>query len=259
MIDRGKVYLVGAGPGDPGLITVAGLSALRRADVVLYDRLIGAELLDEAPPHAVRIPVGKTPGGPSVPQRVINALLVVHADAGRVVVRLKGGDPFVFGRGAEEALACAEAGVRWEVIPGVSSVLGATGRAAIPVTLRGEAGAFAVVSGHRADGVADEVDWSALARIDTLVVLMGIGRLQQVVERLLRAGRGATTPVAIIERGTRPDQRIITGLLRDIVGLAERAHVRPPAAIVIGEVVRFRAALVGSRSGSASETPVDRS
>jgi siroheme synthase len=161
------------------------------------------------------------------------------------VVRLKGGDPFVFGRGSEEALACAEAGVPWEVVPGVSSVLGATGRAAIPLTARGVSGSFAVVTAHRA-GQGGEPDWEALARMDTLVVLMGVERLEHVVERLAAAGRAAETPVAIVERGTLPDERVLIGTLGDIALAARAAEVRSPALIVVGEAVALREPLLGA-------------
>ncbi|HEU4587095.1 MAG TPA: siroheme synthase CysG [Gemmatimonadales bacterium] len=239
----GTVYLVGAGPGDPKLVTARGLEVLRRADVVVYDRLVSPALLDEAPAEADLVYVGKAPGGHCMTQEGINDLLVAQARFGRTVVRLKGGDPFVFGRGAEEARACADAGVPWEVVPGVSSVLGATASAAIPVTARGTAGAFAVVTAHRAGEGDDGLEWSALARIETLVVLMGVERLPAVVERLTAHGRAAETPVAVIENGTLPTERVVTGTLADIVARAQAEQVRPPAIIVVGEVVRLRESL----------------
>jgi uroporphyrin-III C-methyltransferase len=239
----GIVYLVGAGPGAPDLLTVRGLRCLRKAEVVVYDRLIDPELLEEAPPTADRFYVGKWSGsqGHSCPQEEINALLVRHAQAGRTVVRLKGGDPFVFGRGGEEALACAEAGVRWEVVPGISSALGVPASAGIPVTHRETAGAFAVVTGHCTG--PDRLDWSALSRIDTLVVLMGVGRLPEIAAILLYHGRPAHTPVAVIEQGTYANERTVTGTLGDIAEIATREGVGAPATIVIGEVVRVREAL----------------
>ncbi|HEX5386490.1 MAG TPA: siroheme synthase CysG [Gemmatimonadales bacterium] len=242
----GTVHLVGAGPGDPRLITARGLELLRRADVVVYDRLVSAELLEEAPADADLIYVGKAPGGHCMPQDGINALLISAARRGRAVVRLKGGDPFVFGRGADEALACAEAGVPWEVVPGVSSALGATASAAIPVTARGTASAFAVVTAHRAGDADDELDWKALARIETLVILMGVERLEEVVAQLAGAGRALDTPVAIVENGTLPGERVTTGTLGDIARRARAADVRPPAVIVVGDVVRLRALLHGA-------------
>lgn len=239
----GKVYLVGAGPGNPELITVRGLKCLQRADVIVYDRLANPALLDEAPTWAERVFAGKAPGYKALAQDEINALLVGRARGGDVVVRLKGGDPFVFGRGGEEVLACAEAGIPWEVVPGISSAVGVPARAGVPVTHRGIAGSFVVVTGHRAGD--DDADWAALARIDTLVVLMGVGRLAHTVEMLLQRGRDPQTPVIIVERGTWPDERITRGTLETIVERAERQGVRPPATIVIGAVVRLRGELLG--------------
>ena len=238
MIAPGTVYLVGAGPGDPDLITVRGMRCLQQADVVVYDRLANPALLDKAPPRAELVFAGKRPGYKTLAQDEINVLLVERARKGDVVVRLKGGDPFVFGRGGEEALACAEAGISWEVVPGISSAVGVPARAGVPVTHRGIAGSFAVVTGHRAGD--DDVDWAALARIDTLVVLMGVGRFPHTVEMLLRNGRDPETPVAIIERGTRPGERVTSGTLATIVERAEEESVRPPATIVIGAVAGLR-------------------
>ncbi len=245
MTTTGKVYLIGAGPGDPELITVRGLRCLRQADVVIYDRLISEELLDEAPPEAERIFAGKAPGYRALSQDEINRLIVERAQAGQIVVRLKGGDPFVFGRGGEEAAACAAAGIPWEVIPGVTSAIGVPASAGIPVTHRGVASSFAVVTAHRADDGSD-LNWAALAQIDTLIVLMGVGRLSHVTEELIKHGRSPDTPVAIIERGTYPDERVLTGTLRDIAEQAAEAHIRPPATIVIGEVVRLRDHMLAS-------------
>jgi uroporphyrin-III C-methyltransferase len=235
---RGIVYLVGAGPGDPRLITVLGLDRLRQADVVVYDRLISNQLLDEAPPRAERIFVGKAPGEHSCRQEEINELLVRHARAGRTVVRLKGGDPFVFGRGSEEAMACAEAGVPWEVVPGISSAVSVPALAGIPVTHRELAGGFAVVTGHCAEG--DRQDWSALARVETLVILMGLSRLPEIAAALLFHGRGAHTPVAVIAQGSLPGERTVTSTLGTIAGDVAREGLRAPATIVVGEVVRMR-------------------
>jgi len=250
----GRVYLVGAGPGDPKLITARGLEVLRRADVVVYDRLVSQALLDEAPTDAELVYAGKAPGGHCIPQEGINALLVHEAQLGKTVVRLKGGDPFVFGRGVEEALACADAGVPWEVVPGVSSVVGVTARALIPLTTRGYGGSFAVATAHRAADGADPLDWAALARMDTLVVLMGVERLDEVVARLGEHGRAPETPIALVENGTLPNERVVVGTLGDIVERAKRALVRPPAVIVVGEVVRLRAALAQAAAAASGET-----
>lgn len=238
----GIVYLVGAGPGDPELITVRGLRCLQRADAVVYDRLVSRELLAEAPAEAERIYVGKESGrhtcGSLASQEEINALLVSLARAGQVVVRLKGGDPFVFGRGAEEALACLEAGIACEVVPGVTSAVAVPALAGIPVTHRALAGSFTVVTGHCLG--SDRLDWSALARLDTLVILMGVSRLPEIAALLLRHGRPADTPVAVISHGTLPGERVVTGALAGIAALVARAGLTAPATIVVGEVVRLR-------------------
>jgi uroporphyrin-III C-methyltransferase len=238
----GIVYLVGAGPGDPELMTVRGMRCLRRAEVVIYDRLVSPELLAEAPEEAELIYAGKAPGRHSCKQEEIHDLLVKHALEGKVVVRLKGGDPFLFGRGAEEVLACAEAGIPCEVVPGVSSALAVPALAGIPVTHRGVAASFAVVTGH-CDG-RDRVDGQALARVDTLVLLMGHSRLAEIAARLQRHGRSPSTPAAAISRGTLPGERIVTAPLEEI---AERAAGLPsPVLVVVGEVVSCR----GSRTSA---------
>ena len=235
------VYLVGAGPGDPDLITVRGLRCLQQADVLVHDRLVAPELLDEAPSCAVRIDVGKEAGNHRCAQEEINALLVRHAQAGRVVVRLKGGDPFVFGRGGEEALACAAAGVDWEVVPGVTSATSVPARAGIPVTHRGVATSFAVVTGHCLGD--DRVDWEALARIDTLLILMGLSRLGAVADLLQAHGRSADTPAAVISRGTLPEERVVVTTLGELAAAVAREGLATPALVVVGEVVRLRETL----------------
>ncbi len=238
----GRVLLVGAGPGDPELMTVRGLRCLRQADAVLYDRLVSREILAEASPTAELIDVGKETGHSQWGQEDINALLISLAREGRTVVRLKGGDPFVFGRGAEEALACREAGIPCEVVPGVSSAVSVPALAGIPVTHRGVAGSFAVVTGHCMGG--DRLDWSALARLDTVVVLMGLARLPELAVLLQSHGRAADTPVAVIANGSRPDERVVVGTLADIAEIALEAGLTAPATIVIGEVVRLRERLI---------------
>lgn len=240
----GIVYLVGAGPGDPRLITVLGLDRLRQAEVVIYDRLVSERLLDEVPPTAERIFVGKAPGEHSAKQEEINELLLHHARAGKIVVRLKGGDPFVFGRGSEEALACAEAGIPWEVVPGVSSAVSVPALAGIPVTHRELAGGFAVVTGHCAEG--DRQDWAVLARVETLIILMGLSRLPEISAALLFHGRGADTPVAVIAQGSLPGERVVVGTLGTIAGDVARAGLKAPATIVVGEVVRVRQRLLSA-------------
>ncbi len=242
MIAPGRVYLVGAGPGDPGLMTVRGLEVLRRARVVVYDRLVNPVLLDEAPPDALRIFAGKHAGAHCLPQAQINALLIEQAQRGRLVVRLKGGDPFVFGRGGEEALALAEAGVPFEVVPGVSAAVAVPAYAGIPVTHRGLASSFAVVTGHEDPGKdATGVDWARLATaVDTIVVLMGAESLPRIVAELVAHGRPPATSVALIRWGTTEAQETLVGTLADIVARAEAVALAPPVLAVIGAVVALR-------------------
>ena len=236
---NGIVYIVCGGPGDPGLITVKGLECLRGADVVLYDRLVAHELLTEASAHAEMIDVGKEPKRHRRSQDEINTLLIEKAREGKIVVRLKGGDPFVFGRGGEECQALAEAGIRYEVVPGVSSAIAVPAYAGIPVTQRGVTTAFTVVAGHT--GGADStlcVDWEAISRIGTIVCLMGVEHLPEIVPQLIAHGRAADTPVALIQEGTTPNQIVVTGTLADIV--EKTREIRPPAVLVVGEVVRLQ-------------------
>ena len=251
---KGSVALVGAGPGDPDLMTVRGLATLRRAEVVVYDRLIDPRLLDEAPARALRVFVGKASGAHTLPQDEINALLVAHARRGRRVVRLKGGDPYVFGRGGEEAAALAAAGIPYEVVPGVSTAVAAPAAAGIPLTHRAVASSFAVVTGHEDEGKAStRVDWARLATaVDTLVILMGLENLPRIARALLRAGRRADTPVALVERGATTAQRVVIGRLDAIAALAVSAGVQAPAVIVVGDVVALRSVLL-PRIGEGSD------
>lgn len=240
--ETGKVVLVGAGPGDPQLITLKGVQCLRRAEVVVYDYLAGVELLRFAPEGAERIYVGKKAGEHTLSQEDINALLVEKAREGKRVVRLKGGDPFVFGRGGEEALALVEAGVPFEVVPGVSAAFAAPAYAGIPVTHRGLTSTLALVTGHE-DPLKEESDinWEQLATAaGTLCFYMGVGRLPQIAEQLMRYGRLPETPVAVIRWGTCPTQQTVVGTLRTISDEVRKAGLKPPAMIVVGEVVRLR-------------------
>ncbi|HET6568343.1 MAG TPA: uroporphyrinogen-III C-methyltransferase [Rhodothermales bacterium] len=234
----GKVYLVGAGPGDPDLITVRGMKLLRTADVVVYDRLIAPALLEEVSPGAELIYVGKAAGFHYREQEQINDILIARASEGRAVVRLKGGDPFVFGRGGEEGITLAEAGIPFEVVPGISSAVAVPAYAGIPVTHRGVSNAFTVVTGHACAQSADDTDWEILARAGTLVILMGLGRLSQISARLIESGKPADTPAAVISAGTTLQQEVIVGTLETIAALT--AGVSSPATIVVGEVVRLR-------------------
>ena len=223
----GSVALVGAGPGDPGLLTVRGAELLAAAEVVVYDRLANAALLALAPVDAERISVGKAPGAVEMSQDDINALLVEHGRAGRRVVRLKGGDPFVFGRGGEEAEALAAAGVPFEVVPGITSAIGAAAYAGIPVTHRGVSTHFTVVTGHEdpAKGRSD-VDWEALGRAGgTLVILMGAGHIDEIARRLIDGGRAPDTPVAAVRNGTRPDQHTVRATLATVGGGGDHVAV----------------------------------
>jgi len=234
----GRVVLVGAGPGDPGLMTVRALEAIAAADVVLYDQLIPPTALDSARPDALRIDVGKIGGGRQVPQAETERLLLEHAQAGKVVVRVKGGDPFVFGRGGEEALLCVQHGIPFEVVPGVTAGVAAPAYAGIPVTHRGLATGVAFVTGHEdpAKGEA-QIDWPALAAFPgTLVFYMGVRALPRIGERLVAGGRSADEPAAVVERGTLGDQRVVRGTLADIASRAAEAGVRPPSITVVGPV-----------------------
>ena len=227
------VYLVGAGPGDPGLVTVRGAEALARADVVVYDRLSVASLLELAPPSAERISVGKAPGHRSMEQAAINELLVERGRAGEEVVRLKGGDPFVFARGGEEAQALRDAGVPFEVIPGVTSAIAVPAYAGVPLTQRGVATSFTVVTGHEDPWAAMETDWDAVARVGgTIVVLMGVATRGAIAERLIGGGLAASTPVAAIRWGTRPEQQTIRTTLAELGSV----EMEPPVTMVIGGV-----------------------
>ena len=242
------VYLVGAGPGDPGLLTARALELIAGADVIVHDRLIPVTALDGARPDAERYYVGKEGGGPSVSQEDIGGLLREHGAAGRSVVRLKGGDPFVFGRGGEEALALRQAGVRFEVVPGVSALSAVPGSLGIPITHRGLSAQVTLVSGHSASGEA--LDYDQLARAPgTLIVFMGLSQLAAIAAGLLAAGRDPATPAAVISRGTHTDAETVHGGLDEIAALG--AALASPALLVVGEVVAL-AALIGEHADALS-------
>jgi uroporphyrin-III C-methyltransferase len=233
----GRVLLVGAGPGDPGLLTVRALQYIREADVALYDNLVAPEILALLPPGAERIYVGKRRNDHSVRQEELNERMVRLARAGRTVLRLKSGDPFVFGRGGEELEALVQAGIAFEVVPGITAGIGAAAATGIPLTHRDHAQAVTLVTGHLQDGTID-LDWPALARAhQTLVVYMGLQGMQTLCERLIEHGRSPTTPAAVVQHATRPDQRIVTGPLAELPALATRAGLRAPTLIIVGEVV----------------------
>ncbi|MET7141103.1 uroporphyrinogen-III C-methyltransferase [Xanthomonas sp. PPL139] len=239
----GSVTLVGAGPGDPGLLTGHALHALRQADVVLHDRLVSAAILQLVPAGTERIAVGKSADGHSVAQEQIHALLLDHAQRGRRVVRLKGGDPFVFGRGGEELEYLRAHGVPYAVVPGITAALACAAYAGIPLTHRDHAQSLRLVTAHCKDSF-DTLDWAALAQQrQTLAVYMGVAGLDTVRTRLLRAGRAADTPFALVENGSRPEQRVVTGTLADLPDTARAHGVRSPALLILGEVAALASTL----------------
>ena len=238
----GKVYLIGAGPGDPGLITVKGLECVKKAEVIIYDYLANDRILDHRRPDAELIYVGKQGSRHTLPQNEINSLIVKKAKEGKIVARLKGGDPFIFGRGGEEAEELVDTGIPFEVVPGVTAATAVPTYAGIPLTHREHTASVAFVTGHE-DPTKEEskVHWDRIATgIGTLVFFMGMKNLQNIVDNLVSHGRNPETPVALIQWGTRTDQRVVTGTLRDIVARVKEAKLGPPAIIVVGEVVRLR-------------------
>ncbi len=241
----GKVYLVGSGPGDPELLTLKAKRLIESAEVILYDQLPGEAILSMLPQSAERIDVGKYAGNHKLSQWQINEVLVKRAKEGKIVVRLKGGDPYLFGRGGEEAQALAREGIEVEVVPGITSAIAVPAYAGIPVTHRDYASMVTFITGHEDPTKEDTaLDWELLSRFEgTIVVLMGVSMLERNVKELIRHGKSIDTPVAVIERGTRPDQRVTVGTLADIVGLCKQRKVRAPAITVIGNVVKLRAEL----------------
>ncbi len=237
---KGKVYIVGAGPGPVELLTLKAAELLRDAEVIVYDRLIQPSVLALASASAERIYIGKPPGRHHSRQEEVNEVLVRKAREGKQVVRLKGGDPFVLGRGGEEAAYLAERGVPFEVIPGVSSAIAAPLHAGIPVTHRDVASCVVIATGHQAHRDEDRLDWAALSKLDTLVFLMGVRNLGRIASRLIEHGRDPATPAALIQSAYWPDERVLVATLANIAEEAERAQLQPPATLVIGEVVRWR-------------------
>jgi len=235
---HGMVYLVGAGPGDPDLITVKGMVYIQQADVIIYDRLVNRQLLAHARPDCELIVRGEH----EHKQSELHRLMADQAKQGKTIVRLKGGDPFLFGRGGEEAEFLAAAGIPFEVVPGVTSALAVPAYAGIPVTHRGLSSSVAIVTGHEVpDKQRTAVNWGMLSQaVDTLVILMGLGNLPVIVERLLEAGKCPETPVAVICQGSLPEQVTLVSTLGQVVPEAETMKLRPPAVIVVGEVVRLR-------------------
>lgn len=239
---NGKVYLVGAGPGDPKLITVRGMELLQKADVIVYDRLVSPELLEYAPQGTIFIFCGKQPDHHTIPQEKINDILVEHAQLGRQVVRLKGGDPCIFGRVGEEAERCAEQNIAFEIVPGITSGIAAPAYAGIPLTHRQLSSSVAIVTGHQQTaGNEKHLNWEHLATAtETLVIYMGVKNLPFIQEQLIKHGRHAHTPVALIRWGTLEKQETLVGNLENIQDIVEQQQFRSPAIIVVGEVVRLR-------------------
>lgn len=249
----GKVYLVGAGPGHPDLLTVRAARLIQAGDVIIYDRLIQGEVLALAKPSAEKIFMGKFLGKHASRQEEIHELLVRKAREGKTVIRLKGGDPFLFGRGGEEAEYLVDNGVEFEVVPGVSSCLSAPLSAGIAVTHRDVASSVAIVTGHNATGNDDRVDWQALSKVDTLVILMGVHNVAHIAQALIGAGRSSDTPAAMVQMAFWPGQQVIVGNLATISEQVRRAHVEAPATLVIGEVVRLHEKLQHAALDAAHE------
>ncbi len=249
---QGMVSIVGAGPGDPELITVKALQRIQQADVIVYDRLVSEELLVEARADARRIYCGKAPGLHHMSQQAIHRTFLQQASLGLHVVRLKGGDPLVFGRGGEEALFLEQHGIRYEIIPGVTASIGAAAGADIPLTHRGIATSFACITASQSADNPNPIRWDLLASsVDTLAIYMGVSQLESICRELVQHGRPASTPVALIENGTTTAQRVLTGTLTDIAAIAVREELRNPALIIIGEVVHVREQLMAMREQAA--------
>ncbi|MCU7933159.1 MAG: uroporphyrinogen-III C-methyltransferase [Candidatus Thiodiazotropha sp. (ex Codakia rugifera)] len=238
MNTKGVVYLVGSGPGDPDLLTVKALRLMCSADAVVYDRLVSPEIMEMVPPGVTRIAVGKVPGMHCVPQDEINSLLASLAKRARNVVRLKGGDPFVFGRGSEEALYLRQQGIRFEVVPGITAASAVTTYAGIPLTHRSMSRGVRLVTGHFREDEALELDWEKLADATaTLVVYMGLSNLSEIVQQLIAVGRGPDTPAAVVQEGTTPRQRMVQGTLATLNLRVAEAGLSSPVIIIVGETV----------------------
>jgi uroporphyrin-III C-methyltransferase len=240
-MEYGKVYLVGAGPGDPKLLTIKAVEIIRIAEVLIYDRLgVSEEVLNMAPVEAERIFVGKRTGLHEIPQDQISNLIIQKSKEGKTVVRLKGGDPFIFGRGGEEVEALASEGIHFEVVPGISSSVAAPMYAGIPLTHRDYAASVAIITGHRADDAEKPVEWVKIANaVDTMVILMGVSSLEEIVDKLLKGGINPDRSVAMVESGTLPHQRTIIATLGTIINKAKENELKPPAVILIGEVTQL--------------------
>jgi uroporphyrin-III C-methyltransferase len=241
-VKKGKVFICGAGPGDPKLFTLRAMELLKTCDVILYDRLVGKEIIDQIPAGTEKMYVGRAVGDPTTHQDRTNELMVKYAKKGKAVLRLKGGDPFIFGRGAEEAEYLIRHGIKFEVVPGITSAIASPAYAGVPLTHRRHSSSVAIVTGHEG-AEKDEltVRWDRLAdAVDTIVVLMGIGQLDQISGDLVKAGMKRSTKVAIIGNGTTDKQRVVRGTLGTIARMSKKADVKPPAVIVIGRVAGLK-------------------
>lgn len=236
---KGKVYICGAGPGDLGLMTVRAMELVKTCDVILYDRLVGQGIVDQFPANAEKVYVGRAVGDPTTHQRRTNELMARYAKKGKSVLRLKGGDPFIFGRGAEEAEYLREGGIEFEIIPGITSAIASPAYAGIPLTHRQHSSSVVIVTGHEGEdnNGSSPVDWKKLPdTVDTIVIMMGIGQLEQISRDLMKGGMKKNTQAAIVESGTTEKQRVITGTIGTIARVAAKNNVRPPAIVVIGKV-----------------------
>lgn len=255
----GKVYICGAGPGSAGLMTVRAMELVKSCDVILYDRLVGQGIVDQMPAGAEKVYVGRAVGDPTTHQKRTNELMVQHAKRNKSVLRLKGGDPFIYGRGAEEAEYLLEHGIEFEIVPGITSAIASPAYAGIPLTHRRHSSSVAIVTGHESEDSnkgKTSVNWKKLpGAVDTIVVLMGIGQLEQISCDLIKGGMKKTTRVAIVESGTTDRQRVVTGTLAGAARLAARNDIRPPAIVVIGKVASLHEK-IGWFKGGKSSGPV---
>jgi uroporphyrin-III C-methyltransferase len=252
----GTVYICGAGPGDPKLMTVRAMELLKSCDVVLYDRLVGQEIVEQVPAKAQKVYVGRAVGDPTTHQKRTNELMVKYAKKGKSVLRLKGGDPFIFGRGAEEAEYLLERGVPFEIIPGITSAIAGPAYAGIPLTHRRHSSAVAIATGHEGiDNKGDaSVDWKRLAgAVDTVVVMMGIGQLEQISKDLMKGGMKGGTRIAIIENGTTQKQRVVMGTLATAARVAQKSGVKPPAIVVVGRVASLHEKIAWFEGGKSAK------
>lgn len=252
---KGRVYICGAGPGDKGLITVRAMELVKTCDVILYDRLVGQGIVDQFPKSAEKVYVGRAVGDPTTHQKRTNELMVRYAKKGKSVLRLKGGDPFIFGRGAEEAEYLLKRGIDFEIIPGITSAIASAAYAGIPLTHRQHSSSVAIVTGHEGEDnkASSPVDWKKLpGAVDTIVVLMGIGQLEQISGDLMKGGMKKNMPAAIVESGTTDRQRVVTGTVGTIARVAAKNNIRPPAIVIIGKVTSLHGKIGWFKGGKGA-------